>query len=242
MGNKMLFLLNYRQYLENIDLLTHDDDLSIYESFKQQSKNGYLVLTEGLIKTFPLEKSINIIKKRFPNLHIEIEKDGEIYIEGDMIELENYLPIFNNLGYFISTYTINGTDWLKDYNDNTKPSVLYLEPKYDIEIDNIPNTLYHASPLKFKNKIIKIGFIPKTGNKLSKHPERIYLTDNLKTATFFGENMKKEEGGYCIWKINGKCVSKLYSDINLRDNGYYALNNIHPKCFELIKEIELNNK
>lgn len=238
MGNKMSFLMDYNQYLKNIDILSEKDDISMYENFKQHSKNGYLVLTEGLIKTYPLEKSINIIKKRFPNLIIEIEKDGEIYVEGDMIELKNYIPLFNNLGYFISTYTINGTDWIKDYDDNTKPLAIYLEPKYDIEIDSIPNILYHASPLKFKEKILKIGFIPKTGNKISKHPDRIYLTDDLKTAIYFGENIKKEQGdGYCIWKIDGRCLSNLYSDINLRNNGYYTLGNISPIYFELIKEL-----
>ena len=239
MGNKISFLMDYNQYLKNIDILSEKDDISMYENFKQHSKNGYLVLTEGLIKTYPLEKSINIIKKRFPNLIIEIEKDGDIYVEGDMVELKNYIPLFNNLGYFISTYTINGSDWVKEYDDDTKPSALYLEPKYDIEISQIPDILYHASPLKFKDKIFKIGFIPKTGNKLSNHPDRIYLTDDLKTAIYFGENIKKEQGdGYCIWRIDGKSLSNLYSDINLRNNGYYTLSNIPPKYFELVKTFE----
>jgi len=231
--------MNYSQYLKNIDSLSEKDDISMYENFKQHTKNGHLIITEGLIKTFPLQKSINIIKNRFPNLNVEMEKDGEIYIEGDMIELKNYIPIFNNLGYFISTYTINGSDWLKEYDDNTKPSALYLEAKYDIEIINIPDVFYHTSPLRFKNKILKIGFISKTGNKLSKHPERIYLTDSLNIAAYFGESIKKEQGdGYCIWKINGKGISNLYSDINLRNGGYYTIGNISPNFFELIKEID----
>ena len=238
MGNKLSFLINYNKYLKDIEFLSEKDDNSMYENFKQHSKNGHLVIIEGLIKTYPLKKSVNIIRKRFPNLIINIEKDGEIYIEGDISKLKNHIPLFNNLGYFISTYTINGSDWIKEYNDDTKPSALYLEPKYDMEIGKIPENLYHASPLKIKNKILKIGFIPKTGNKLSEHPERIYLTNSLKTAVYFGENIKKEQGiGYCIWKINGDCISNLYSDINLRNSGYYTLGNISPKCFELIKEI-----
>ena len=65
----MQFLLDYYQYLKNIDILFEKDDLSMYENFKQHTKNNHLILTEGLIKTYPLEKSINIIKKRFPNLN-----------------------------------------------------------------------------------------------------------------------------------------------------------------------------
>jgi hypothetical protein len=237
MGNKMSFLMNYSQYLRDIDNLSNQDDISMYEDFKQHSKNGNLVLTEGLIKTYPLRKSIDIIKKRFPNLIVEEDKDGEIYVEGDMLELKNYIPLFNNLGYFISLYTINGTDWIKDYDDNTKPSAIYLEPKYDIEVE-VPKILYHASPLKFKDKISKIGFIPKSGNKLSKHPDRIYVTDNLQTAIYFGENIKVEEGdGYCIYEIDGRYINKLYSDINLRSNGFYIIQNISPECFKIIKEV-----
>lgn len=239
MGNKLTFLIDYKQYMTNIDTLSNSDDISMYEIFRQHSKNGHLVLTEGLIKTFPLEKSVNIIKKRFPNLIVEIDSDNEIYIEGEMEKISNYIPLFNNLGYFISTYTIDGINWIKEYDNDTIPSIICLEPKYDISINKIPNILYHASPSKFKDKILKIGFIPKTGNKLSKHPDRIYLTDNLKTALFFGENIKSQQNSpYCIWKINGNCISNLYSDINLRDGGYYTLGNISPSCFELVKEFE----
>lgn len=230
----MTFILDYHLYLDNIRKLSNIDDSLMYEKFKDQSKNGNLVLTEGLIKTHPLESSKEIIKRRFDNLTVEIEKDGEIYIEGDMLELKNYLPLFNNLGYFISTFTLNGTEWVKDFDDNTKPLALYLEPKYDIKIDIIPKTLYHASPIKFKDKISKIGFIPKTGNKLSNHPDRIYLTDNLSTAIYFGETIKKEQGDFCLWKINGSCIQNLYSDINLRESGYYTTQNISPNCFEII--------
>ena len=114
----------------------------------------------------------------------------------------------------------------------------YLEAKYDLKVD-VPDILYHVSPSRFKDKISKIGFIPKTGNKISKHPERIYLTDDLKTAISFGENIKLEtNSGYCIYKIDGNCIEDLYSDINLRSNGFYTLQNIKPDNFELLNEIK----
>ena len=144
MGNKMEFLINYYQYMNDVDNLSLLEDSNMYDRFKKQSKNGYLIISEGLITTHPLNKSINIIKKRFPSLTVEIEEDGEIYIEGEMSELKNYIPLFNNLGYFISTYTVNGNKWEKDYTDNTRPISLYLEPKYDLKIDNIPKILYHS--------------------------------------------------------------------------------------------------
>jgi len=242
MGNKMRFLLDYYQYMNDIEKLSNNDDIKIYNEIENQSKFGRLVLTEGLITTHSILKSIDIISKRFPNLIVQSEKDGEIYIEGEFEELGMYLPLFTNLGYFISTYTINGNEWLKEYNIETKPIAIYLEPKYDYKIDNIPKLLYHASPLKFKNKILKYGLSPRTGNKIANHPDRIYLTDSIENAYNFGVYLKNDnntyyEDGFCIYLINSECIYELYSDINFREGGYYTLNNISPNYIKLIKEI-----
>lgn len=239
MGNKLKFLKEYNGYIENIENLNDKEDISMFNEFEKHTKNNNLILLEGLIKTHPIDKSISIINRRFNNLKVEKEEDNEIYIEGEIDELKNYLPLFNNLGYFISLITLDGEEWTKVYNDDTKPIAIILEPKYDLKIEPIPNILYHTSPIKFKDKISKIGFIPKTGNKLSKHPDRIYLTDNFDIAMYFGLNIKKEENvGFCIYEINGKKLNNLYSDINLKDDGYYTLENISPKNFKLIKTIE----
>lgn len=235
MGNIYKFLFEYQEYIKNIE--NSDNDKYIYNEILKRTKYGKIPISEGLIFTHPIDKSINILKRRFPELNISQENDCEIFIENQLQKsLEEYLPLITNLGYFISLYTINGGDWLKDYDKETKPIAFYLEPKYDLKV-SIPNILYHVSPIKYKNKISKIGFIPKTGNKKSKHPERIYLTNNLQVSIKFGENIKNETGeGYCIYEINGKCISNLYSDINLRDGGCYTLQNISPNCFKLIKE------
>lgn len=241
MGNKFRFILDYYDYIDNIEKLSVNDDINIFNSFKNQTKNGSLVLTEGLIKTHPIEKSINIIKKRFPYLNISIEDDGELYIDNFKKQLKEYIPLFNNLGYFIDHLKIDNDTWTKKINDDIIPSALYLEAKYDIKIDKIPNKLYHASPLKFKDKILKYGFIPKSKNKISIHPDRIYLTDDILTAKLFAKNLEKEyseyyKDGYCIYSIDGKCIKELYSDVNLRKGGYYVLHNIHPKCFKIVFE------
>ena len=237
---KMDFILNYHQYLENIDDSSIDDDMIMFNEIKNQSKFGRLAIVEGYIKTHPLNKSINIIQRKFPNLKCEIEQDGEIYIEGNFDKLDKYIPLFTNLGYFISTLTIDGDEWIKSYDNSTKPIALYLEPKYDYEITNIPNVLYHASPLKFKDKILKYGLSPRTGNKLSNHPERIYLTDSYKNACNFGYYLEKDNNvyykdGFCIYSIDGSKLVKLYSDINFRIGGYYIMGNINPVDIKLIK-------
>ena len=237
MGNTFEFILEYRDYISNIEKGDKDD--YIYDEILKRTKFGKLSILEGLIFTHPIDKSTNILKKRFFELEVEIEDEGGIYIEiKEPNKIGKYLPIITNLGYFISLYTLDGSNWLKDYNNDTEMIAFYLEPKYDLKVD-VPHVLYHVSPIKFKDKISKIGFIPKTGNKISKHTERIYLTDDLKTAISFGDNIKSEtNSGYCIYKISGDYIENLYSDINLRSGGFYTLQNISPDNFELIKEIK----
>lgn len=124
-----------------------------------------------------------------------------------------------------------------------------IEAKYDSIVDPIPKILFHASPLRFKDKISKLGFTPKTKNRISNHPERIYLSTNLQAVVNFGENMINDDisdkdknknfdynSGYCIYEINGAGIKNLYSDVNLRNSGFYTDHNIAPKYIKLIHE------
>jgi hypothetical protein len=241
MGNTFNFLLEYNKYIENIENSDRDD--YIYNEILQRSKFGRLPIVEGLISTYPVDKSVSILSRRFPDLKIEIDKDGEIYIENQQPqELSKYLPIITNLGYFISKFTIDGEEWFNKSKETDKPVAFYIEAKYDYEVD-IPKILYHASPIKLKHKILKYGLSPKSGSKLSEHPDRIYLTDDINKTIEFGEYLKSEKdnewykNGYCIYSINGNGVYKLYSDVNLREGGYYTMNNIKVDDIKLIKEV-----
>lgn len=242
MSDTLKFLFEYNDYIKNIE--NDDKDNYIYNEILKRSKFERLAIVEGLIFTYPADKSIGVLKRRFPELDIEIESDGEIYIENQPPqELGKYLPIITNLGYFISKYTINGEEWFNRPKENEKPIAFYIEAKYDYEVD-IPKTLYHASPIKLKHKILKYGLSPRSGSKLSEHPERIYLTDDFNKAVEFGEYLKTDKenewykNGYCIYSINGGGVYKLYSDVNLRQGGFYTNNNIKVDDIKLIKEIE----
>ena len=58
----------------------------------------------------------------------------------------------------------------------------------------------------------------------------------------FGEYLKNDnpneyyESGYCIYQINGESLSKLYSDVNLRDGGFYTTDNISTNNLKIIEE------
>jgi hypothetical protein len=130
MGNTFKFLFEYNDYIKNIE--NDDKDNYIYNEILKRSKFGRLAIVEGLIFTHPSDKSIDILKRRFPELQIELESDGEIYIENQPPqELSKYLPIITNLGYFISKYTIDGEEWFIKPKENQKPIAFYIEAKYD---------------------------------------------------------------------------------------------------------------
>lgn len=258
MGNRTQFILNYFQYIDHIKNLSKKDDDLMYDGFKSQMYNGKLVIMEGLIRTYPQSKSKDIILDRFPELEVDIMSDGEICVHGKetvMDELKNYIPLFTNLGYFISmvSFDFEGEHWTQEYNNNSKPTAVIIEAKFDNEVSNIPKTLYHASPLKYKHKILKHGFAPRNNCRISNHPERVYVSDSLNTVEMFAKSLKDDnneldknknknlreyyDDGYCIYEISGSCISKLYSDVNLRETGFYILHNIPPSCFKLIREV-----
>jgi len=238
MGNILKFILEYQDYIENIE--NSDKDDYIFNEILKRSYNSRLKISEGLIKTHPVKKSEDILKRRFPELNIEIDEDDEIYIYNLNDKISKYLPIITNLGYYISQGTIDGDNWQHNgINDNLYTKGICIEAKYDYEVE-IPSTLYHASPIKLKNKILKNGLSPRSGNKIAKHPERIYLTDNINIAIQFGKYLKNEENnewyknGFCIYSIDGKGISNLYSDVNLRQGGFYTMNYIKPENIKLI--------
>lgn len=249
--SKFIFLLEYNDYINsitNFDIPNYSDEY-IYEYMNNEKKSGILPINEGLIYSQPIDITIKILKNRFSELDIKKYDDGDISIEGMNDKLSKYIPLINNLGYFISN-AFNGDDNIEisKLETNIKDiecSNIFIEAKYDYEVD-IPNILYHASPIKFKDKILNIGLTPKSGSKLSNHPDRIYLSTSMQSCVKFGEYLSNSddneyyENGYCIYVIKGEGIDRLYSDINMREVGFYTLNNINKKFIDLFKEVKKN--
>ena len=221
MGNENWIILEYSKYIKNADKLSHEDDLIIYNEIKKRSKFGGLVVDKDLLKTYPILKSINVIENRFPELIIKDQSGFRIYVEGDVDKLEKYIPIFTNLGYSIRVYSF----------DNVYFSI-YLDPKYDLEMFPVPDILYYTADFKLKGKTSKIGFIPITGDKKSKHPDRFYISKNIEKAVKIGEKLNTD---YCIYEIKG-CNVCVY--IDKHNYSYYIKNELSPDCFKIIEKNE----
>jgi hypothetical protein len=65
MGNTFKFILEYKDYIDNIE--SSEKDNYIYNEILKRTKFGRLAIIEGLIHTYPSDKSINILKEDFPN-------------------------------------------------------------------------------------------------------------------------------------------------------------------------------
>lgn len=204
-------------------------------------------ISEGLIRTYPIEKMVGYIRKKYnlTNEEIDIERKS-IMIDISTINmnvLKDIYQILNMGGYFKSFQTGN---------------VYYFDKKFDDEVfDDLKKSgnvkyLYHISPSENDLKIKSQGLVPKHKNKKYDYPERIYLLSdvNLKNNDHFLfdfcnhlHNIQKCNS-YSIYKINFSKLNniKLYVAPNAKDYvAYYTTDNISPDLIEKIDEVKLHS-
>jgi hypothetical protein len=214
----------------------------LLEIYKEEYE---LNLKEGLIKTTNIGKTIELLRKSFNFVYFQ-EKNtfSAILQKSNKIDLDKFLKYTNNLGWYpswLSTSSYNGKWNPKVFNyDNSE---IYFEAKFDEEVvENTPSILYHITPTQNINKILSIGLVPKSRSKASYHPDRVYLSKDLKNIENLGEKFYQKTGikDWTILKIDTDVIPgdylKLYTDPNYK-YGYYTLNNIPPHAIEKIKNI-----
>ena len=221
-----------------------------YVDFVQQLKEG-LIVTHDITKYYHIltdylyqigvECSIDIVDKFEFKLTIETNNI-------DLIEVMNHYSY--TIGYFPSYYWIilennmkNGFKEITSLPNNTKNVTIKYESRYDDGLYKntviCPDTLYHLSYQKNKKSIFDKGIYPKSKRRLSAHPERIYLFENMNDYFALLKNLKfsdesKEE--YILLEINCKKDNLiLHTDPNYR-LGYFTYDNINPKNISIIKE------
>lgn len=139
----------------------------------------------------------------------------------------------------------------KEYHKgDTRFLDLTYEPKYIDEADYIARSnqvLYHLSPLPYKEKILRNGFIPKSNSTKFTYPDRSYFflgnVDKAKIKewipVFRFHNKKYKNTPYCLYTINVDKIPNnviFYLDPNLK-GGCYTSDNISPNTIISVEEI-----
>ena len=217
-----------------------------------------MMLYEGLIHSYEIGAATKILNNwsvANDKFNIQDRQDNTIrlnFIENlTKSELDNLVKLVNTLGWFIAMYAVNDYDTRpKKYKydqllinmEKYKLQWMILETKYDLELNKYKiSELYHVSPVEFKNKIEKLGLVPKSQSKIATHPERIYFTKNVEDAKLILAQFKALKGrSYNIYKID---VIKLrrqnngirfFSDPAFPNKGIYTLSNVPHDCITLI--------
>jgi hypothetical protein len=244
------YLFKYQEYIDSVCPEHLDNDIKNILEHKRLS----FVLNEGLIKTTPVDKAINILEKRYPMLEFSISDETCILISTSIHnhlqkhdDLSEYTGTYvldkpmkvliNNLGYYIAGMITEGKTFINnewdsaDWVNGVEVENISIEPKYDIEVTNIPEYLYHATLKKNTKSIEKKGLIPRSNNKILNHPDRIYLALDILTAKQFTNYFN---GDWVIYRVETKDIGKLYRDVNWEHFAFYTLENIKPDSLEMI--------
>jgi len=243
-------------------------------------------IKEELIRTLNSDDVIDLLDRKLEGFNFKLTKLHKTQFKIEIFNPDSDINYFKFIfllclrcGYYCSYYKIlTDNDLIKFKGKFDKEKFINLINKYKItyiylmfdgdyedkEYSNmidIPKLLYHITPQRNKENILKNGLYPKAGMKISFHPERIYLIDNLKNNEFlidefkhldykYYKNKNKINGSdninsdfykYMILEIdtninnfNEKLI--LNTDPNFSTYGYFTTNNIPKQNMKIIKE------
>ena len=233
--------LTYQQYLKEGLIKTSDIDttinrspiflnpLKIFYSIKKNSNNTIILSIDHLNKIQDISGVFDCIESYFTNIN-------------------GWFPssmVITNLSNMANTLIYN-RGYLSDKISYFKSIDITFESKFDIKKD-IPKKLYHLTIKHFQNQIQKSGLFPKNKSKLTMHPDRIYLCQNVNDCISLIPQMKmfyksqkwnntknNVDDKWVIYEIGTTNLDvEVFMDPNYK-NGLYVLGNIPPNNIKLI--------
>lgn len=235
----------------------HGHSLQVRAKYRELEQNLY----EGLIVSYPISKVLSTIHltpnfskkcrtKRWQNTFAVI---GEV----SDFDFKRLLQILSQCGWFIAKMRFTDNDnhttstLDKDINLQSimssvdKESVYFelkAEAKYDIELerDHWPKLLYCLAPYEVRDKISKIGLVPKAGKNVDGQPERIYLgLDKDLLIKEMLPQLQHKNGTILITCNTSKFPRhvRLFDDPNYSIDVVYSVVNLPPICISSIEEI-----
>ena len=216
------------------------------------SRSMKLPLSEGLIRTYPLEKTISYIKDYF---NLSNDDIYPVHAENGREQIAiNVQIVGNNLELVKKAFALCGYYLGYPREENLQPKKVYelqFEKKYDDdfskELREHENTLYHVTPIYYAEKIKHIGITPRSRNKQFGYPDRTYfvigsaksIIPYLASELYNSTDNKMHNGRYAVIAIDLNKVPKemrFYLDPNLKYS-VYTYENIAPNSIKGVEEI-----
>jgi hypothetical protein len=170
------------------------------------------------------------------------EKNKEKYEE-----LNKFL--YNVCGWFHGVSITGGipTKYKLDFlNHHIGNVFLQYEPKFDVEIDKIPNNLYHITTCDKLNKILKNGLTPRTSTQYFNFENRIYLSKDKESLLNFAKQkfqINKTECFVILQLYINTFTDRIRFFIDPNFNGgIYTLENIPKQTIKPIEKITIDDK
>ena len=219
-----------------------------------------VMLSEGLIMSYPVDKTINYVKKLFniPDNRIRTRGDVILILANvsmhNMVVLNKLIRAMQLCGYFLSAPKMNVLR-----NRDGQKTTLQFEPKYDHDVkDDIlkgEKELLHITLSKNVEKIKSIGLTPSSKNKFFNYPERIYLlkgsipyediidlAELLASVYNYNNKGEKRDYDYSVLHLDVNKLPdtiRLFPDSNYESYGLYTIDNIPPSVITKIERLPL---
>lgn len=219
-----------------------------------------VMLSEGLIMSYPVDKTIHYVKKLFNIPDNCIRTRGDVILIFANVSMHN-MVVLNKLirtmqlcGYFLSAPKMNVLR-----NRDGQKTTLQFEPKYDHDVkDDIlkgEKELLHITLSKNVEKIKSIGLTPSSKNKFFNYPERIYLlkgsipyedildlAELLASVYNYNNKGEKRDYDYSLLHLDVNKLPdtiRLFPDSNFESYGLYTIDNIPPSVITKIERLPL---
>lgn len=205
----------------------NDSDSSI--AYIREHESKFKILDEGLIATYPTEKVLNyfktqyrkhvqpsLVEKTFPGSStklydfVELSDDHEeispllmiCVPASDEKDAERLVKVFTDefvkTGYYMTSYDITETS-------ECLLVQIQFEAKYTDMLVDLADVLYHVSPLKNLQKILKNGLVPYSKASRFNYDDRVYLFNKCDRSTVYDYAFYKMEEakdtGFCVFKV-----------------------------------------
>lgn len=211
-------------------------------------EESQLLLSEGLVQTYPPHALINSLYRLYPNFprrQVTIEPKNVVVIQyrSDISIDPNFQQLLMVCGY-VNTRTDHKSGLF----------VITLEPKFPGEVPDqmVPAHVFHVSLSTSRAKIQKIGITPKTSRTTFNHPgNRIYLlatsspaADVLKMVNMLKRNRNHQNVMYDVYCVDTVRDYTYYydpsfqlGDMSSTSYAIFSLRNITPDQIKLIGSV-----